>query len=155
MHHRRGRDYQAANVGWLWKQRHVYTGGDNDTNFTGTKEINKYGDSRAVGLVTDRYRFTWALLQRGNLPNARLITYSLGSSANRKGKDATLQTAGLTITPHSSLDSEFLDSVIFNTLGWGRNITDQTADTHQNFTLNLSGTQTTFNDSAEVVAVRL
>jgi len=153
MHHKRGRDYQAANVGWLWKQRHVYTGGDSDTNFTGTKEINKYGDSQAVGLVTDRYRFTWALIPRLNLPNGRLITYSLGSSANRNGKDATLQTAGTTITAHSSLG--LASSARSNVVGWGRNSTDQTADTHQNFTLNLSGTQTTFNDSAEVVAVRL
>lgn len=153
MHHRKGRDYQAANVGWLWKRRHVYTGGQSDTNFTGTREINLFGDSRAVGIITDRYRFTWVALPRYNLPNARMIAYSLGSAASRTAKNGSLQTAGFTITAHTSL--ALASSARSNVFGWGRTEADQTSQTHQGFSLSLSGSNATFNATGEVVAVRL
>lgn len=153
MHPRRGRDYQAANVGWLWKQQHVYTGSENDSNFTGTRQINKYGDSQAVGVVADRYRFTWVAMPRCNLPNARVITYSLASVASRSGGSPTLQTAGTTITAHTSLS--LASSSRSNVVGWGRLNTMQTAQNHQGFALNLAGNATTLNASGEVVAVRL
>jgi hypothetical protein len=138
MHHRKGRDYQAANVGWLWKQQHVYTGGQNDNNFTGVKEINRFGDSRAVGLVTDRYRFVWRVLPRLNLPSARYLVYAARVPVNRNGTDTTLLTPALTITAHTALN--LAASVINNTFGWGVTVTNQTSQLHGGHNLTFQST---------------
>lgn len=153
----RKREYYAANIGWLWKQRHVYTGGQTDNNFTGTKEINRFGDSRAVGFVTDRYRFRWVVMTRLNLPNARWIVYTSRVPANRNGTNTTLLAPGLTITAHTSLG--LLQSFITNNYGWGTSIANQTAQLHGGHDLafhSLAGNvETALNVANEAIVARV
>lgn len=132
MHHKRGRDYQAANVGWLWKQQHVYTGGENDSNFTGTRQINKYGDSQGVGVVTDRYRFTWVVM-RYNIPASRWLIWRRRATASRNGTDTALGTASLSITAHTSL--ALTTSSRTNGFGWPVTITNQSSQVSDTFSL--------------------
>lgn len=162
MHHRKGRDYQAANVGWLWKQRHVYTGGESDTNFTGTKEINKFGDSPAVGFVKDRYRFSWVTIPRYNLPASRWVLWTRRATANRNGTNTALQTASLSFPPHSSLSLS--SSSKSGILGWGVTITNQTSQASDTFSVNFPTAQTVsiaqmaltlITQGTEVVMVKL
>ena len=132
MHHRKGRDYQAATVGWLWKRRHVYTGGESDTNFTGTREINLFGDSQAVGMIADRYRFTWVAM-RFNIPAARWLIWRRRASANRNGTDTALGTASLSITAHGSL--ALTTSSRTNGFSWPVTITNQSSEVSDTFSL--------------------
>jgi hypothetical protein len=153
----RKRDYYAANIGWLWKQRHVYTGGESDSTFTGTKEINRFGDSRAIGFVTDRYRFRWMVMTRFNLPIARWIAYTSRVPANSNGTDTTLLTPALTITAHTSLG--LASSIRNNTFGFGATIADQTAQLHGGHDLAfhslVGNVETALNLSEEAIVARV
>lgn len=140
MHHRRGRDYQAANVGWLWKQQHVYTGGENDSNFTGTRQINKYGDSQAVGLVTDRYRFAWLSMPRFSLPRSRWVMWTRRATASRLGTNTALATPAITFTAHTSL--LLTTSVRNGGFGWGATVTNQTSQVSDTFSVDFPTAQT-------------
>lgn len=162
MHHRKGRDYQACNVGWLWKQQHVYTSGQTDINFTGTRQIVKCGDSQAVGFVTDRYRFSWVTMPRFNLPASRWVMWRRRATANRNGINTALQTASLSFPPHSSLDLS--SSAKSGILGWGVTITNQTSQSSDTFSVNFPTAQTVsiaamaltlLNQGTEVAMVKL
>jgi hypothetical protein len=157
MHHRNGLDYQAANVGWLWKRRHVYTGGQSDTNFTGTREINVFGDSQAVGLVTDRYRFTWIDMLRYRLPDSRWILWRRKLPSNRNGTTTVLGTPSLTFEAHSSL--LLTTSQKKGGLVWSATTTNQTSQSSTTDTIDfptlISGIRDLVNDSTEAVALKI
>lgn len=162
MHHRRGRDYQAANVGWLWKQQHVYTGGENDSNFTGTRQIVKYGDSQAVGFVTDRYRFSWVTIPRFRLPAARWVIWRRRATANNFGTNTTLNTPNLFFVAHSSL--ALPNSSRSGGFGWTVTIANQTSQVSDTFSAEYPTAQTALiaqtaltllNQATEVAMVKL
>jgi len=165
MHHKRGRDYQACNVGWLWKQQHVYTVGQNDSNFTGVRQIVKYGDSQAVGFVTDRYRFSWVTMPRFRLPDSRWVMWRRRATANRFGTTSTLNAPQLTFVPHLELYSNSSPSSIrFGTFSWTSEIANQTSQVSDTFSAEYPTAQTVaisqmaltlLNLGTEVVMVKL
>lgn len=157
MHHKRGRDYYAANTGWLWKKQHVYSGGESDTTYADQKELNQFGDSRAVGLVTDRYRFRWVAMPGLNLPSARYLVYTARTPVNRNGTDTTLGSPAMTITAHTSLN--LVSSTRINAFGWGTTIANQTAQSHggHNFAFHTAAANvaTAINAVNEAIVARI